>query len=99
LKKLISSYKRLKHRLIFHVQFFAGQNVTRSCGSLHYVFKDKDWKGIPEMLAEIQITDVAVALCKGEDLCNGSGRRAEISTMMILLPASLLLLISFLLRL
>ena len=81
------------------MKFFAGQNVTRSCGSLHYLFKDKEWEGIPQMLAETQITDVTVALCNGADLCNGSGRRPEISTMTILLPASLLLLISFFLRL
>jgi hypothetical protein len=36
-----------------------------------------------------------VDLCSGRDQCNGSGRLAEISTMMILLPASLVLLISF----
>ena len=89
-KKHISSYKTPKHRLSFHVQFVAG-DIQRSCGFAVDFSKEVDNnKTLPN--------DIVQYFCKSEDLCNGSSRMAEISIMMILLPASLVL-ISFFSRL
>jgi len=74
------------------LQFLAGAVGTLSS-------KEEILKGLEERLAGRSGKDVILAFCNGGDYCNGSGRLAEISTMMILLPASLVLLISFFSRL
>jgi hypothetical protein len=82
------------------VQFLAGDVVQRLCGNVtDLASKGEIHKGLEERLAGRKFNDYILAFCNGADLCNGSGRLAEISTMMILLPASLVLLISFFSRL
>jgi hypothetical protein len=79
------------------VQFLADDVVVRACTSVSASDSgDKDFKGQQEQPAGRQSDDffLAAYYCKS-DLCNGSGRLAEMSTMMILVPASLVLFISF----
>ena len=83
-------------RLSFHVQFLAGEIirhclVTRNTSGTPEV---EDSKELLTYLALKKLNVVNLNFCKDKALCNGSGRLAEISTMMILLPASLVILIS-----
>jgi len=90
-----------KHMLSFHVQFLAG-DVLRGCAALPDFspnFQQKELKELQNSLAARQAKEIIYSFCNDRDLCNGSSRLAEISTMMILLPASLVLLISFFSRL
>jgi hypothetical protein len=82
------------------VQFLAGDVVQRRCSPfLGFTSPTELHKELQEHLAGRKLNDVAAYFCNSADLCNGSGRLAEISTMMILLPASLVLLISYFSRL
>jgi hypothetical protein len=56
------------------------------------------FKEMQEKLDARKYDTAVLALCKDGDLCNGTVRLAEISTMMLVLPAALVL-ISFFLRL
>ena len=79
------------------MHFLAGNNVTRLCGSvtgLTLSYQDTEFKAIQKMPPVRKNNDVIFAFCNGEDLCNGTVRLAEISNMMIVLPAALVL-ISF----
>jgi len=79
------------------VQFLAG-DVIRHCLDTRYITGPYQPEDIPQLQAYLlgrQWNEAVLNFCKDKDLCNGSGRLAEISTMMILLPASLVLLISF----
>jgi len=83
------------------VHFLAGNNVTRLCGlvtELRLSYLNKEFKEIQDMSHGRKENDVIFAFCNGEELCNGTVRLAEISNMMIVLPAALVL-ISFFLRL
>jgi hypothetical protein len=62
-------------------------------------FQDKKVEGQQVEPAGRQVLEAIASYCNDADLCNGSVRLAEISTMKILLPASLVLLISFFSRL
>jgi hypothetical protein len=87
--------------LSFHVQFLADE-VMRHCGnplSLSQTSQDKEFKALQDHLAGRTVKQIVYHYCNDTNLCNGSGRLAEISTMKILLPASLVLLISFFSRL
>jgi hypothetical protein len=96
------------------MQFLAGGDVARSCISLDVLPSQYEvFKGLQEQLTGRKNNDINVVFCNGADLCNGygaglcnctgtcngSGRLADVSTMMILLPASLALLTSFFSRL
>ena len=101
-KKRISSYKTPKHRLSFHVQFVAGRapNVIRGCNPDPLAITKADvFQGLNESLVPRSNNNVDMFFCNNADLCNGSRRLAEISTMMILLPASIIFFISFFLKL
>jgi len=92
-KKSISCYNTLKHKLSFHVQFLAG-DFRRGCADkidLFPISKYKEFKRLKDRLARIQLNHYILSFCTGKDLCNDSGRLAEISNMLILLPASLVL--------
>jgi len=72
------------------VQFLAGDEVMRDCGWDPPAISIADeFQRLNESLVGRNNNIVAMFFCHNADLCNGSGRLAEISTMMILLPASL----------
>jgi hypothetical protein len=81
------------------VPFFAGDQIVRGCSGLTVSSLSTENKKFQEILAGRENNDAVLHYCNAADLCNGSGRLAEISTMMILLPASLVLLISYFSRL
>ena len=87
-----------KYRLSFHVQFFAG-DVIRGCDNPNDYLLLSQHKEYKDRLAGRQVKEIIISFCNDRNLCNGSSRLAEISTMMTLLPASLALLISFFSRL
>jgi hypothetical protein len=77
---------------------FLADDVMRGCVSLSGIspaFEDTVLIGLKLRLAAERLNTAILKLCNDRDLCNGSGRLAEISTMMILIPASLVLIISF----
>jgi hypothetical protein len=87
------------------VQFLAGDHIERGCAPAPGViftpglnsnssFQIEGFKGQQEH-RDVRKYVIIFTYCTGEDLCNGTGRLAEISTMMILLPAFSLLFISF----
>jgi hypothetical protein len=80
------------------VKFLAGY-VRRSCSFDDESLRDEDFKALNLTLAGGELKLISINYCNDADLCNGAARLAEISTMKILLPASLVLLISFFSRL
>jgi hypothetical protein len=81
------------------VQFLAGE-VSRGCANLRVSTSQyKEVEGQQVDPAGRQVLEMFASFCNDADLCNGSGRLAEISTMKILLPASLVLFIYFFSRL
>ena len=75
------------------MHFLAGVRVTRGCIGLHDEFPDlqsNGFEGFPEDPEGRQFQHIAQHYCN-TDLCNRTGRLVDVSTMMILLPASLVL--------
>ena len=90
------------------MKFLAGA-VVRSCASdpvingnqglnLISFFQNEGFEGLQEHRAGRNFI-VTTDYCDDKDLCNGTGRLAAISTMMILFQSSLVLLISLFSRL
>ena len=76
------------------MHFLAGNKVTRCSISQSSSFSNlqsNGSEGFTEHPAGRQSNDTAVHYCKDRNLCNGTGRLVDVSTMMILLPASLVL--------
>jgi hypothetical protein len=83
------------------VQLLAGDFVTRGCSlqtNLGSSLQDKEFKGLQELMAGREAKDISVDYCN-TNLCNGSSRLAEISTMKILFLPSIVFLTSFFSRL
>nr|AGM32091.1 hypothetical protein [Coptotermes formosanus] len=84
------------------LDFDNGDQFGRLCiafpGLVSPTAENKQLSKIQELLAARKYNNIVAHVCD-RDLCNGSVRLAEISSMMILLPASLVLLISFFSRL
>jgi hypothetical protein len=83
------------------VQFLAGE-VQRDCARprvLLQTFQDKEFKGQEDPQDGRELLEIITSYCNDVDLCNGSGRLAEISIMKILVPATIVLIISFFSRL
>jgi hypothetical protein len=102
MNKRTSNYQTLKHRLSFHVQFLAGETITRGCYIsilAGFCLTSEGFKELHKRADGTVSYELNLSVCGDADLCNGSGRLAEMSTLMILLPASLVLLISFFSRL
>jgi hypothetical protein len=79
------------------LQFLAG-DVIRSCVNLNGVlphFDHNEYKTLPNRLPGRREVVIIHNMCNDRVLRNGSGRLAEISAMMILLPSFLGLLTSF----
>jgi len=78
------------------VQYLAGSAVVRGCSANPFIdISDDVYQGLNESLVGRRNNAFAIFICNNANLCNGSGRLAEISTMKILLPVSLVFLISF----
>jgi hypothetical protein len=83
------------------VPFLAGTHIERGCTggtANNFSAENKQVKGLQEFLAGREFNDIVAAFCDS-DLCSGSSRLTEISPMVILLPTSLVFLISFFSRL
>jgi len=72
------------------VQFLAGAEIMRACSwDPIAISRANEFQRLNESLVGRNNNNVVMFYCDNANLCNGSGRLAEISTMMILLPASL----------
>jgi hypothetical protein len=70
------------------VKFLAGDIIARECYVKLVNKHDQPFNVSQARLVETEIVEVTFHFCK-RDLCNGSGRLAEMFSMTMLLPACL----------
>jgi hypothetical protein len=77
------------------VQFLAGDYIERFCFTEGDQIHFNQSKELQHYIDGREIINEFLHICNNVDLCNGSGRLAEIFTITILLPACLVLLSFF----